>query len=131
MVMHLTTGLANRQSRNGLKIRFYGGIRRGSQIRQLCRLRRCPSTSCLFLVSVEGIYKDWFSTLVTIAASCQMERYFSKSGLMVTAKRHNLKSETVRASQLVSSWDDSGLLPKLMLIKMFEDKKRRPKLKAK
>jgi hypothetical protein len=55
-----------------------------------------------------------------------MERYFSKSGLMVTPKRESLKTETVRSSQLVAAWDDAGLLPKTELIRMFEEKKLRP-----
>jgi hypothetical protein len=60
------------------------------------------------------------------AASCQMERYFSKSGLMVTPKRESLKTKTVRSSQLVAAWEDAGLLPKAELITMFEQKKFRP-----
>jgi hypothetical protein len=59
-----------------------------------------------------------------------MERYFNKSGLMVTAKRANLKSDTVRASQLVSAWDGADLLPKPLLIKMFDEKRSRSKHKS-
>jgi hypothetical protein len=64
------------------------------------------------------------------ATSCDMERGFSKSGYMVSAKRHNLKKETVCSAQLVASWAQAGLLPEAQLTQMFNDKRKRGKNKV-
>ena len=48
-----------------------------------------------------------------------MERCFSRSGDMVVRKQARLVGETVQAAQLVSNWDEEGVID---IVKYWEDK---------
>ncbi|EEB91373.1 hypothetical protein MPER_10271 [Moniliophthora perniciosa FA553] len=55
------------------------------------------------------------------AVSCEMERFFSRSGLMVTKHRHNLMAESTRSATVVGSWYDAGLIPHTEAVQYFND----------
>jgi hypothetical protein len=56
-----------------------------------------------------------------------MERGFNKSGFMVSPKRQNLKSETIRACQRIASWGEMGLIPEEKVIEHFANKQKKGK----
>jgi hypothetical protein len=66
-----------------------------------------------------------------IATSTDVERAFSKGGLTISRFRHSLADESARASTVVGSWSALGVIPKDLIVQMFQDKHRRPKKKQK
>lgn len=60
-----------------------------------------------------------------IATSTNVERDFSRGGLMVSKHRHNLKDDSVRSAMTVSAWDDKGLVPRQDIIKHFNNRQKR------
>lgn len=84
------------------------------------------------LLSCPGMHViySWKNTGLSciLAASTEMERGFSRGGLMVTPHRYSLKGASVRAGTVLSSWREvEGLVPEKELIKMFNDKLLRKK----
>lgn len=66
--------------------------------------------------------------IMLLAASTEMERGFSRGGLMVSPHRYRLKGASVHAGTVLSSWREiEGLIPEKVLIKRFNDKSSRKK----
>lgn len=64
--------------------------------------------------------------MLFLASSSEMERGFSRGGLMVSPRRQNLRGASVRASTVLSSWHEiPGLIPERGLVKLFNDKSSR------
>ncbi|KAK7453380.1 hypothetical protein VKT23_011644 [Stygiomarasmius scandens] len=64
------------------------------------------------------------------AASTDVEHDFSRGGLMVSKRQHQLKDESVRSSMTVGSWNQQGLLPYDKLVQCFNDKPKRLGMKT-
>ena len=66
--------------------------------------------------------------LFSSAASTDVERAFSRGGLVVTKLRHNLSDESTRAATILHSWSQiPGLIPHSEIIQVFKDKSKRSK----
>ena len=60
------------------------------------------------------------------AVSCDVERGFNCSGMMVSKRRHALSSDSIRAGIVISAWSQvPNLLPETQIIKVFNDKSSR------
>lgn len=72
------------------------------------------------LLSTPGMFLilgSFFVTNYFLGALAEMERGFSRGGLMVSPRRHNLKGASVRAGTVLSSWREiPGLLPEKEMI---------------
>lgn len=69
-------------------------------------------------------------TALSVAASTDVERAFSRSGLTVSKRQHSLNDESTRAATVVSSWAAIGeLIPKQDIITMFANKAKQGKKK--
>jgi hypothetical protein len=61
-----------------------------------------------------------------LAASTDIERGFTRGGLMVSDRRHNLSAKSVRAGTVVSSWlNVPGLVDPKPIINHFNEKSKR------
>lgn len=55
--------------------------------------------------------------------SCDVERGFNRSVMMVSKRRHALSSDSVRAGVVISAWSQvPDLLPEKQIVKVFNDK---------
>lgn len=80
---------------------------------------------------VGSINTSTHNPLLPVASSTDIERGFSRSGLMVSPHRHCLSQESVRSGTVLSSWIKiPGLVPQQNIVQHFNDKAKRGKNKS-
>ncbi|THU77075.1 hypothetical protein K435DRAFT_604174, partial [Dendrothele bispora CBS 962.96] len=58
--------------------------------------------------------------LLCVAVSAEVERGFSRGGLMVTKRRYRLSDDSIKASTLLLFWGKvPGLLPEVLIARVL------------
>ena len=73
----------------------------------------------------------WFALTVLIASSTDVERAFSRGGLVVSKRRHALSDESTRAAAVFESWvAKGGIVPDKKILKNLANKAKRKRGEA-
>ena len=87
-----------------------------------------PWTFYLYQVSAHIQTLVYLANCFVEAASTNVERAFSRSGLTVSKMRHHLSDQSVRVATVLGSFASMpGVIPGSDIIAAFKDKSRRPK----
>jgi hypothetical protein len=77
---------------------------------------------------VKSILLSYITYIIHIATSTDVERAFSRGGLIVSKMRHKLSDDSTQAASILGAWCDlPGAIPHDEIMAVFRDKGKRPK----